>query len=112
MSDHGEEAHDYRPFLSRSHGEVKTENEIKYQYQIPFLIYANQKFVEKHGSLVNRMLEVQDSPFMADDVSHIVLGLSGVPCGWYSTSRDLLHEEYNAQRIRMVEDKQVYRKID
>ena len=112
MSDHGEEVHDYRPFLSRSHGEVKTENEIKYQYQIPFLIYANQKFVEQHNNVVNRMIEVQDSPFMADDVSHIILGLSGVPCGWYSPSRDLLHEEYNAQRIRMVEDKQVYRKID
>ena len=112
MSDHGEEVHDYRPFLSRSHGEVKTDNEIKYQYQIPFLIYANQKFVEKHGSLVNRMLEAQDFPFMADDVSHIILGISGIQCGWYSPNRDMLHDEYNAQRIRMIEDKQVYRKIE
>ena len=112
MSDHGEEVHDYRPFLSRSHGELKTENEIKYQYQIPFLIYANQKFVEQNSNLVERIMEAQTLPFMADDVSHIILGISGVRCGWYNPNRDLLHDEYNAQRIRIIEDKQVYRKIE
>ena len=112
MSDHGEEVHDYRPFLSRSHGDVITENEIKYQYQIPFLIYANPKFVEKNGRLVERIMDAQPLPFMADDVSHIVLGLSGVRCGWYSPSRDLLHNEYNTKRIRFIQDKQVYRKIE
>ena len=112
MSDHGEEVHDYRPFLGRSHGDVKTENEIKYQYQIPFLIYANRKFVEQNGRLVERIMEAQTLSFMTDDVSHIILGISGIRCGWYNPSRDLLHDEYNTQRIRMIEDKYVYRKIE
>jgi len=112
MSDHGEEVHDYRPFLSRSHGDVKTENEIKYQYQIPFLIYANRKFVEQNGRLVERIMEAQTLPFMADDVSHLILGISGIKSGWYSPCRDLLHDEYNTKRIRFIEDKQVYRKIE
>ena len=112
MSDHGEEVHDYRPFLSRSHGELKTANEIKYQYQIPFLIYANQKLVEQNSNLVDRIVASQKLPFMVDDVSHIILGLSGVKCGWYNPSRDLLHDSYNTERIRMIEDKQVYRKIE
>ena len=112
MSDHGEEVHDYRPFLSRSHGRVKTQNEIKYQYQIPFLIYANQKMVEQNSDLVCRMVDAQTLPFMADDVSHIILGLSGVKSGWYNPRRDLFHDEYNAQRVRSIEDEHVYRKIE
>lgn len=68
--------------------------------------------VEQNSDLVCRMVDAQTLPFMADDVSHIILGMSGVKSGWYNPRRDLFHDEYNAQRVRSIEDEHVYRKIE
>ncbi|MBQ8307171.1 MAG: phosphoethanolamine transferase, partial [Alistipes sp.] len=110
FSDHGEEVYDYREVIGRSQSETKTANEMKYQYEIPFMIYVSQKYKERNKEIVCQIEQAIHKPFMSDDIGHILLGVSGIKCQWYNPQRDLLSPLYNEKRIRMIEGSQVYRK--
>ena len=109
LSDHGEEVHDYRAFLGRSHNPVPNEHEVKYQYEIPFMIYVSDLYKKNHPEIVDRIKESVNLPFMSDDLSHLILGLSGIKTKWYDPTRDLLHENYNRERRRIVSDNVLYK---
>jgi heptose-I-phosphate ethanolaminephosphotransferase len=102
LSDHGEEIYDYRTFMGRAHGEVPTSQEIKYQYQVPFMIYVSKMYKDRHPEIVRRIEEAVRRPFMTDDLSHLVLGISGIKTRWYEPERDLLSDQFNESRERII----------
>ena len=101
LSDHGEEVHDYRPFLGRSHKMVPTREELKYQYEIPFMIYMTDKYKRANPDVVRKIEMAQRRRFMSDDLPHMLLGLSGIETGWYDASRDVLAPDFNQSRVRI-----------
>ena len=101
LSDHGEEVYDYRPFLGRTHKEVPTQLEIKYQYEIPFMIYMSDIYKSRHPDVVRRVEDATDRRFMSDDLPHLLLGVSGIETVWYDSKRDLLSPGFNVDRKRV-----------
>ena len=101
LSDHGEEVYDYRPFLGRTHKEVPTQLEIKYQYEIPFMIYMSDTYKSRHPDVVRRVEGATDRRFMSDDLPHLLLGVSGIETMWYDPRRDLLSPGFNVDRKRV-----------
>ena len=110
LSDHGEEVYDYRPFLSRTHGTLRTDMEMKYQYEIPFMIYMSDLYKKRHPDIVECIETSIYKSFMSDDLAHMLVGVSGINTLWYDKTRDLLNEDYNCNRTRMIEDNQSYDK--
>ena len=102
LSDHGEEIYDYRKFMGRDHGDVPTSQEIKYQYQVPFMIYVSKTYRSRHPETVRCISEAVQRPFMTDDLSHLILGISGIKTKWYDPERDLLNEHFNQGRERII----------
>lgn len=101
LSDHGEEVHDYRPFLGRTHKRFPTRQELKYQYEIPFMVYMSDAYKEKHPVVVRRVESAVYHRFMSDDLPHMLLGLSGIRTMWYEPQRDLLNPDFNLERERI-----------
>ena len=94
LSDHGEEVHDYRQFLGRSHAVEPTKEEIKYQYEVPFMIYLSDAYKQHHPDVVRQIKEAQTVKLMSDDLSFMLLGLSGIRTEWYDPSKDVLSVDY------------------
>ena len=101
LSDHGEEVYDYRPFLGRTHKEVPTQLEIRYQYEIPFMIYMSDIYKSRHPDVVRRVEDATGRRFMSDDLPHLLLGVSGIETVWYDSRRDLLSPDFNVDRKRV-----------
>ena len=101
LSDHGEEVHDYRPFLGRSHAQVPTRNEIRHQYEVPFMIYVTDAYKRQNPDVVKEIQDFRFRKFMSDDLCHMLLGLSGIQTEWYDPARDILSHDYDTTRIRI-----------
>lgn len=101
LSDHGEEVHDYREFLGRSHEDNPTPEVIEYQYRVPFMIYVSDTYKQSNPQVVERIALAQDRKFMSDDLPHMLLGLSGIQTDWYDAERDILSQGFDTTRVRI-----------
>ena len=101
LSDHGEEVHDYRPFLGRSHVVVPTADEVRCQYEIPFMIYVTDAYKRQNPALIREIEDFQTRRFMSDDIGHMLLGLSDIHTEWYEPARDVLSHDYDTSRVRI-----------
>ena len=101
LSDHGEEVHDYREFLGRSHEDAPTPEAIKYQFQVPFMIYVSDVYKQSNPQVVERIIAAQGRRFMSDDLPHMLLGLSGITTDWYDADRDILKADFDTTRVRI-----------
>jgi heptose-I-phosphate ethanolaminephosphotransferase len=101
LSDHGEEVHDYREFLGRSHEDDPTPEAIKYQFQVPFMIYVSDVYKQSNPQVVERIIAAQGRKFMSDDLPHMLLGLSGIQTDWYDVERDILSQGFDTTRVRI-----------
>ena len=101
LSDHGEEVHDYREFLGRSHEDDPTPEAIKYQFQVPFMIYVSDVYKQSNPQVVERIIAAQGRRFMSDDLPHMLLGLSGITTDWYDADRDILNADFDTTRVRL-----------
>lgn len=101
LSDHGEEVYDYRPFLGRTHEEEPTRQEIRCQYEVPFMIYMSDGYKSRHPDVAERVQGAVGRRFMSDDLPHLLLGVSGIETEWYDSRRDLLSHDFNEDRKRV-----------
>ena len=95
LSDHGEEIYDYRHFMGRSHEQKKSAEAMKYQYDIPFIIWCSDKYKELHPELVGAMISAKDRPFSSDQTSQLLFTLSALKTPYYKASHDVLQNNYN-----------------
>ncbi len=99
FSDHGEEIYDYRDSKGRNAGSSGvTPNLVKYQYEIPFVIWFSNPFMEKYPNLVKSIRESKDKPFMTDNVCQILFHIVGMKTKWYKADRDLISPHYVAKK--------------
>ncbi len=105
FSDHGEEIYDYRDSKGRNAGSSGvTPNLVKYQYEVPFVIWFSTPFMKKYLNVVKSIRESKDKPFMTDNVCQILFHIVGMKTKWYKADRDLISTHYVARK-RMIAGK-------
>lgn len=100
VPDHGELVYDNTTLFGRKLQLEKTV--VPPQYDIPFTIYCSPSYKEKHNDIC-RMIEAStERPFMTDDLAHLLLFLAGIKCEEYDESRNLIDENFNEERKRLI----------
>ena len=94
FSDHGEEVYDYRNVIGRTHEETKSKDNLKYQYDVPFVIWCSNSYAKKNPDMIKMMQQSTEKPFMTDLTSQLLLGLGRVSTKYYHSERDLLNSQY------------------
>lgn len=92
FSDHGEEVYDYRDFMG--HGNSAHAREIKYQIRVPLLIWLSDKYKKNRPEISKAVFENIHQPFTTDNISHLILDLSGISCNDFQPSRSVINKEY------------------
>ena len=112
FSDHGEEAYDYRGQCGRDYGKM-TPLSLKYQFEIPFMIWCSDLYKEKRPDVIDRIQQAVDRPFVLDNIHHILFELGGVETSYYSDSLNLIspHYECKERYIKVLSGEYVYEKI-
>lgn len=94
VSDHGEEVYDYRHFLGRSHEHRKSREALRCQYEIPFLVWCSDRYMEAHPGQVEAIRKAQEKPLSADDLAHTLFSLAAIATPYYQSRHDVLSHDY------------------
>lgn len=94
FSDHGEEVFDYRDVIGRTHEGNKSKDNLKYQYDVPFIIWCSKSYAKKNPDVLNQIQQATGRPFLTDLTSHMLLGLGKISTKYYYPERDLLNSQY------------------
>lgn len=97
FSDHGEEVYDYRDSRGRVSDNM-SKNQVKYQFEIPFMIWLSDTFKETYPEKVYMIEEALDRPFMTDNLCHILFNIGGVKSQFYSEEKDLLSPHFKPRK--------------
>lgn len=93
FSDHGDEVYDYRDQFGREFGTF-TPNKLKYQFEVPFVVWCSDIYQERHASTVSLLRQVADRPFMIDKLCHLLFHIGGVNTKYYQQRLDILDDSY------------------
>lgn len=109
LSDHGEEVYDWRPSKGRNANPMNKEV-MKYQYQIPFMIWCSDKYKQRHPEIIQAIEASVNKPMSSDIVCNMLFHLAGIRTRYYRPQLDILSPQYHCPR-RIVQDKYDYDKI-
>ena len=109
FSDHGEEVYDYRKQCGRDHGEINSMT-LRYQYEVPFMIWCSDTYMEKNPDVVNSIRQAVDRPFVNDNLSHMLFNLAGISTTYYREDFDLLSPNYRCEQ-REVKGHYIYEEM-
>ncbi len=93
FADHGDEVYDYRDQFGREFGTF-TPNKLKYQFEVPFMIWCSDIFQEKHPATINQIRQSVNRPFLIDKVCHLLFRIGGIETKYYQQQLDLLDDRY------------------
>lgn len=111
LSDHGEEIYDFRDHYGRTQELTKTQDLLKYQYEIPFMIWCSDVFIRKRPCVITSIRKNLNMPFMNDNVSQILFGLAGMQTRFYHPERDLTSPQFKPYSHRKVQGSTNYEKV-
>ncbi len=94
LSDHGEEVYDFRDFYGRSWGEKISYNILKYQYEVPFIIWCSNKYIEKNPQKIESIKSALDRPFSTDLIAHLIFNLADIISPYYQPELDIINNSY------------------
>lgn len=97
LSDHGEEVYDYRNFVGRSHEPHKSREAIKCQYDIPFMVWCSDRYIQKHPRQVKALKQAIDKPLLSDVLPHLLFSLASVTTPYYNAHSDVMSTKYVAK---------------
>lgn len=106
FSDHGEEVYDYRKQCGRDHGEINSMT-LRYQYEVPFMIWCSDTYMEKNPDVVNSIRQAVNRPFVNDNLSHMLFNIGGISTTYYREDFDLLSPNYRCEQ-RRVKGNRIY----
>lgn len=87
FSDHGENVYDIGDCVGR-------RIESPQSYEIPFIVWCSNKYIEKYPEMVNIIRKSVDKPLMTDNLCHILMRVGGVKSTFYHEERDILSSRY------------------
>lgn len=103
FSDHGEEVYDYRNMVGRTHESKKTKEILKYQYEIPFMIWCSNSYIDQHKNFMKKLVRSLNKPYMIDNLSHLLFDVGNVSTPYYKSSCDIISNNYKCLP-RIVQD--------
>ena len=103
LSDHGDEVYDYRDVVGRTHEPVKQKQALKYQYEIPMILWCSDQFMNTHPTIMENIRRAILRPFSSDNVPQLLMGLSGIHSSFYEPKKDVLSNQYECG-IRIVQN--------
>lgn len=113
MPDHGEEVHsrELPHFCGRMHSTAITQRLARYEFEIPFWIYATPRYRANHPALWQQVKSAAQRPYMTDALPHLLLYLAGIHCPYYRPDLNILAPEYNTRRPRLLKHQTDYDKV-
>lgn len=100
LADHGEEVFDYRDSRGRKKPQGDVKNYVKYQNEVPFIVWCSDKFKDNYPELVNSIRLAIDRPAMIDIVGHSLLHIASISTPFYTPENDILNDNFTPhQRI-------------
>lgn len=103
VADHGEEVYDYRDFIGRTHEDSKSIEALKYQYDVPLVIWFSDKYIRRNSHVVTTIKSNANKRIMTDGISHLLLGLGGIRTCFYNSSSDFSTNDYKEKK-RIVQN--------
>ena len=103
LSDHGDEVYDYRDVVGRTHEPVKQKQALKYQYEIPMILWCSNQFMNTHPTIIENVRRAILRPFSSDNVPQLLMGLSGIRSSFYEPKKDVLSNQYECG-IRIIQN--------
>ena len=103
LSDHGDEVYDYRDVVGRTHEPVKQKQALKYQYEIPMILWCSDQFMNTHPTIMENVRRAILRPFSSDNVPQLLMGLSGIRSSFYEPKKDVLSNQYECG-IRIIQN--------
>ena len=104
FSDHGEEIYDFRDRYGRTQEKEKSSDMLRTQYEIPFMIWCSNLFINNNQETIQNIKAAIDRPFMNDNVCQILMGLVGMNSKYYHSERDLLSPNFKPYEHRIVQN--------
>lgn len=104
IADHGEEIYDFRDYYGRSQDPDMPRGMALSQFNVPYMVFMSDQYKAKHPEIVSAVIESKDRPCQNVHVFHTLLNLGGVCTDYYDSSRDVLSDNYFAERQRIVND--------
>lgn len=104
LSDHGEEVYDYQDFYGRNWKEPLSNDLLRYQFEVPFMIWCSDTYIKKNPDTVSLIMSAFGKPLMLDNVCHLMMHVANIKSCYYQSERDVLSESYKCPP-RILNDK-------
>lgn len=112
VPDHGEECYEgSRGFICRNHSAAIDYDLAKYEFEIPFWIWASKTYRERHAAIWQAIIAARHKPFMTDALAHTLLALAGIHAKDYHPEYNILSPKYDAKRPRTLKGTTDYNKL-
>ena len=102
LSDHGEEAYDWRDKFERTNEVTLYPEVAHYQYEIPLMFYTTDSFAVHHPDVIEAIQASARKPFLSSDLCHVLFYLGGIDNREYKEHRNILSPRYDATRKRII----------
>ncbi|HEF4899712.1 TPA: sulfatase, partial [Campylobacter lari] len=83
----------------------------RFTAEIPFFFIVSDKFKHNNPELVDRIIKARDRPFMIDDLIHTMVSIGGIKVDDYDSTKDVLSDKFNSNRIRIFNGEVDYDKV-
>lgn len=109
VPDHGERVFDSSSEWGRNLSWEK--GDIRQQFDIPFWIWGSKQYRTKHRALWERIMKSTGKRGMTDTLPQILYHIAGINTKWYFPQMDIISDDYNANRKRIIREEKDYDKI-
>ena len=112
VPDHGEECYggDVH-FFGRMHSTEINARLAREEFDIPMWFWCSRNFRKNHPEIVKSLNYAAKKRYMTDALPHSLLSLAGIHTRWYRSRLDVLNEEYDEKRPRLLKHTTDYDKL-
>ena len=112
VPDHGEECYggDVH-FFGRMHSTEINARLAREEFDIPMWFWCSRNFRKNHPEIVKSLNCAAKKRYMTDALPHSLLSLAGIHTRWYRSRLDVLNEEYDETRPRLLKHTTDYDKL-
>lgn len=111
MPDHGEECFNSMDYFGRNHSATIDYRLAREEFEIPFWIWASEKYRQTHPYGWEAVRRYCHRPYMTDLLPHTLMFLGGIHTKDYRKEYDVLNSAYNEKRPRLLKNQVDYNKL-
>jgi hypothetical protein len=105
VPDHGEECYEGNVhFYGRMHSTEITKRLAREEFDIPFWIWCSHSYMVAHPETYNRIVRAKNRRYMTDALPHLLLSIAGIGTKVYRPELDLISDEYDEHRPRILKN--------